>query len=76
MTQWTRYDGAGTAGFGTLEVAPVAAHAGDTFASPPPTGRTVALRAVVVPASTAAGNTGSRVVVSIDGIGSRTHCRA
>ena len=76
MTQWSRHDGTGTAGFGTLEVAPMATHAGGMFASSRPTGSTVALRPVVVPASTAASHTGNRVVVSIDGIGTRTHCLA
>jgi 2-keto-4-pentenoate hydratase/2-oxohepta-3-ene-1,7-dioic acid hydratase in catechol pathway len=55
MTQWIRYADDGVAGFGTLEGTQITAHAGDMFDSPRPTGRTLALGAVVVLTPTAAG---------------------
>ena len=55
MTQWIRFVEGGTMGFGILEGNGIAVHAGDMFDSPRPTGRTVALDAVVVATPTAAG---------------------
>jgi 2-keto-4-pentenoate hydratase/2-oxohepta-3-ene-1,7-dioic acid hydratase in catechol pathway len=55
MTQWIRYAEGGVAGFGTLEGTQITAYAGDMFDSPRPTGRTLALGAVVVLTPTAAG---------------------
>jgi 2-keto-4-pentenoate hydratase/2-oxohepta-3-ene-1,7-dioic acid hydratase in catechol pathway len=55
MTQWIRYAEAGAIGFGTLEGTRIAEYAGNMFDSPQPTGRTLALDAVVVLTPTAAG---------------------
>jgi len=55
MTQWIRYAEAGVTGFGTLDGTRITAYAGDMFDSPQPTGRTIALDAVVVLTPTAAG---------------------
>ena len=55
MTQWIRYVEGGVTGFGTLEGAQIAVYAGDMFASPQPTGETLALGSVVVLTPTAAG---------------------
>jgi 2-keto-4-pentenoate hydratase/2-oxohepta-3-ene-1,7-dioic acid hydratase in catechol pathway len=55
MTQWIRYAEGGVTGFGTLEGARIAVYAGDMFASPQPTGETLALGSVVVLTPTAAG---------------------
>ncbi len=55
MTQWIRFVEDGTIGFGILEGSTIEVHAGDMFDSPRPTGRTVALDAVVVATPTAAG---------------------
>jgi 2-keto-4-pentenoate hydratase/2-oxohepta-3-ene-1,7-dioic acid hydratase in catechol pathway len=55
MTQWIRFVEDGTIGFGILEGNAIAVHAGDMFGSPRPTGRTVALDAVIVATPTAAG---------------------
>jgi len=55
MTHWVRYAKGGVTGFGTLEEARIAVYAGDMFASPQPTGETLALGSVVVLTPTAAG---------------------
>ena len=55
MTQWIRYAQGGVTGFGTLEGTQITVYAGDMFDSPQPTGRTLALGAVVVLTPTAAG---------------------
>jgi len=55
MTQWIRYAQGGVTGFGTLEGTQITEYAGDMFDSPQPTGRTLALGAVVVLTPTAAG---------------------
>ncbi len=46
MTLWVRYEHDGATGFGTLDGEAIAVHAGDMFASPAPTGTTLALSAV------------------------------
>ena len=48
MAQWIRYVESGAIGFGTLEGAQITVHAGDMFAAPQPTGRTLALASVRV----------------------------
>jgi 2-keto-4-pentenoate hydratase/2-oxohepta-3-ene-1,7-dioic acid hydratase in catechol pathway len=55
MTQWIRYVDSGVTGFGTLEGAQIAAHSGDMFASPQPTGRTLELGSVSVSTPTSPG---------------------
>ena len=55
MTQWIRYAEGGVAGFGTLEGEAITEYAGDMFDAPRPTGRTLALDAVVVLTPTVAG---------------------
>jgi 2-keto-4-pentenoate hydratase/2-oxohepta-3-ene-1,7-dioic acid hydratase in catechol pathway len=55
MTQWIRFAEDGVAGFGALEGAQIAVHAGEMFDSPQATGRTLALDSVVVLTPTAAG---------------------
>ena len=55
MTQWIRFADAGAAGFGTLEGDEIHVHSGDMFDSPQPTGRRLALDAVVVLTPTRAG---------------------
>lgn len=46
MTQWIRYEQAGTTGFGTLEGDTIALHAGDLFSGAKPTGQTLKLNDV------------------------------
>lgn len=48
MTQWIRYADNGVTGFGTLEGGQITVYAGDMFASPQPTGSTLALDSVAV----------------------------
>ena len=48
MTQWIRYVESAVTGFGTLEGTQIAVYAGDMFAAPQPTGRTLALGSVTV----------------------------
>ena len=48
MTQWLRYAESGVTGFGTLEGTQITVCAGDMFAGPRPTGRTLALGSVTV----------------------------
>ena len=55
MTQWIRYAEGGVTGFGTLEGKEITEHAGDMFDAPRPTGRRLALDAVVVLTPTVAG---------------------
>ncbi len=55
MTQWIRYAEGGVAGFGTLEGNEITECAGDMFDAPRPTGRKLALDAVVVLTPTTAG---------------------
>src|SRR5512139_1795528 len=55
MTQWIRYAEGGVVGFGRLAGAQIEVYAGDMFCSPQPTGRTIALAAVVVLTPTVAG---------------------
>ena len=55
MTQWIRYAEGGVPGFGRLDGTRIEAYAGDLFGSKQPTGRTLALDAVVVLTPTAAG---------------------
>jgi 2-keto-4-pentenoate hydratase/2-oxohepta-3-ene-1,7-dioic acid hydratase in catechol pathway len=55
MTLWIRYAEGGVPGFGRLDGTQIAVHAGDMFDSPQPTGRSVALDAVVVVPPCAAG---------------------
>ncbi len=55
MTQWIRFAENGAAGFGQLEGTRIRVFAGDMFAAPQPTGRTVDLDAVTVLTPTAAG---------------------
>ena len=55
MTQWIRFAEAGVTGFGTLDGERIEVYGGDMFASPQPTGRTLALGSVVVLTPTAAG---------------------
>jgi len=55
MTQWIRYAEGGVPGFGRLDGTRIDAYAGDLFGSKQPTGRTLALDAVVVLTPTAAG---------------------
>jgi 2-keto-4-pentenoate hydratase/2-oxohepta-3-ene-1,7-dioic acid hydratase in catechol pathway len=54
-TQWIRYAEGGVTGFGRLEGTQISVYSGDMFDSPQPTGKTVALGAVVVLTPTAAG---------------------
>ncbi|HEY4069062.1 MAG TPA: fumarylacetoacetate hydrolase family protein [Burkholderiaceae bacterium] len=51
--QWIRYQHLGAIGFGTLAGEHIAEHRGDLFASPEPTGRTLALRDVTLLSPTA-----------------------
>ena len=55
MTQWIRFAENSVEGFGRLDGTTIAVHAGDMFAAPQPTGRTVALDAVTVSVPAAAG---------------------
>ena len=55
MTQWIRYAVGGITGFGTLEGTQISVYSGDMFESPLPTGKSIALGAVVVLTPTAAG---------------------
>jgi 2-keto-4-pentenoate hydratase/2-oxohepta-3-ene-1,7-dioic acid hydratase in catechol pathway len=55
MTHWIRYAEGGVPGFGRLDGTQIEVHSGDLFASPQPTGRTLALDAVVVLLPTTAG---------------------
>lgn len=48
MTQWIRFENAGRVAFGRLEGERIAVHSGDMFASPAPTGQSVALASVTV----------------------------
>ena len=55
MTHWIRFADNGVPGFGQLDGATIDVYSGDLFASPQPTGRTVALAAVTVLVPAAAG---------------------
>lgn len=55
MTHWIRFAENGVPGFGQLDGATVDVYSGDMFASPQPTGRTVALAAVTLLVPAAAG---------------------
>ncbi len=55
MTQWMRFAENGTPGFGRRDGNEISVHAGDMFGAPQPTGRTIALDAVVVLTPTVAG---------------------
>ncbi len=48
MALWMRYEAGGRCGFGQLQGGAITVHAGDMFASPSPTGETLALDAVTV----------------------------
>jgi 2-keto-4-pentenoate hydratase/2-oxohepta-3-ene-1,7-dioic acid hydratase in catechol pathway len=55
MAHWIRYSEGGAIGFGRLDGDRIAVHEGDMFASPRPTGKTLALADVTVLTPTAAG---------------------
>ncbi len=53
MARWIRFEHGGRAGFGRLDGDTIAVHAGDLYASPAPTGQTLALSSVKVLTPTA-----------------------